>query len=333
MTNRIIIHFVDKEQGTQPVPDKSTSILDIEDNVNNLTERLNEAFKKDEKVLRTEFKEDRLAFQLSSRTYIDSLTDEEFLEFASISFDRMVDLLRGNNLATGGYFVYIDYVYRNINYLAVFIVRDAEEIIFDKPENSENFVVNTTTIINTNKLAMAVRIDMRKIREDEPRYLHFTNKQSHQSAYFIDWIEAELADKSSDDSSALIYLINNLHGEDIPINPETNEQFDSEEFRKRLYDNIHSSGRIVRLREISSTFWNNEDFLQNKIEELGLDMSNEFQAVESILKRLKKYEIISGKIKLAFSQNDIDEGRVSIGDNDNQIIIESEQLRRAFDNL
>lgn len=332
MTHKIIIHLIDKEQGTDPVLIPSANLIVVNENVNNLTERLNDSFRKDEKVLRTEFTENRLIFQNGVRNFSENNSNEIFFNFSNDSLGRMIDLMSGVNLATGGYFVYIHYVYRNTNYLGVFVVRDIEQIIFDKPENSENFTVDTTTVINTDKLAMAVRIDLDRLRNNQTRYLHFTKKQTHQSRYFIDWIEAELADKSGDDTLALIHLINNLNEDEFPINQETNQRYESEDFRRHLLNHINSSGKIVRIKELSSTYWQNEDFLIDKAEELGLDINGEFQGVDKYLKRLNAYEIKSGKVKLIFSQKDIDDGIVYKGDN-NQIIINSEELSNAFDNL
>ncbi|RZK22368.1 MAG: hypothetical protein EOO43_09705 [Flavobacterium sp.] len=332
MTNRIIIHLIDKEQGADPILIPSANLIDINDNINILTERLNDSFRKDEKVLRTEFTENRLAFQIGVRDFSENNTDQVFLNFSNNSIARMLDLLAGVNLATGGYFVYIQYVYRNTNYVGVFVVRDIEQIIFDKSEDADNFTVDTTTVINTDKLAMAVRIDIDRLNADQPRYLHFTKKQSHQSRYFIDWIEAELADKSSDDTLALIHLINSLNDDEFPINPETNARYESEDFRRHLLNHINSSGKIVRVKELSNTYWQNEDFLIDKAEELGLDINGEFQGVDKFLRRLNAYEIKSGKVKLIFSQKDIDDGIVFKGDN-NQIIINSDELSQAFDEL
>ena len=123
-----------------------------------------------------------------------------------------------------------------------------------------------------------------------------------------------------------------LNDDEFPINQETNQRYESEDFRRHLLNHINSSGKIVRIKELSNTYWQNEDFLIDKAEELGLDINGEFQGVDKILKRLNAYEIKSGKVKLIFSQKDIDDGIVFKGDN-NQIIINSEELSNAFDDL
>jgi nucleoid-associated protein len=327
---KIIIHLIDKEQGTNPRLDKSLTLLTIEANINVLAEKLNDAFKKDSRILRTEFLEEVNVFQEGVSLFSLENNDENFFNLSSNSLDRMGDLMVGNNFATGGYFVYINYVYRSTNYLGVFIVRDSEEIIFKKVEDSENFIVNTTTIVDTNKLAMAVRIDLDKLVNGEDRYLHFTHRQQHLSAYFITWIEADLAEKSIEDTTKFIDLINRLPELELPLKPESSERYNSEEFRNLIHDNINSAGNLIRIRELSSTFWDNSDYLTDKIEEYGLDINDVFQATVSILRRLKKLEIKSGKIKLSFSQSDIDRGRIRAIEGSNQIILESEELYRKL---
>ncbi|MFT5823463.1 MAG: nucleoid-associated protein [Crocinitomix sp.] len=330
---KIIIHLIDKERGTAPRQEKSEHVLTVDDGIKVLVERLNEAFKKSAKVLRTEFKTEKRVFQDGVIEFSENRSRDNFLNFASNSIDRMADLIAGINLATGGYFVFISYKDKNRKYLAVFLVRDSEEIIFKREEESNDFIVDTTTIVDTDKLAMAVRVDIDKLRNDEGRYLHFTNKQQSQSQYFIDWIEANLAEKNSEDTSALIRLIHSIPIEEMPLKAGTQERYLPEELRSKIFDSINASGRLVRIRDLSSLFWDDEDYLSNKIEELEIDMSTEFQATLNILKRLKKYVINSGKMKLEFSRNDIEHGKVKIGDRENQIIIEDEGLRSKFDDL
>ncbi|PHR48044.1 MAG: hypothetical protein COA32_05825 [Fluviicola sp.] len=328
---KAIIHLIDKEQGQGPRIDKSSSTLNIDDNTKDLVERLNEAFKKDEKVLKTEFVEEKNVFQSTVEVFSKDKSVEKFMDFAEASLIRMADLMTGNNFATGGYFVFMEYEYRNVNYLGVFMVRDSEEIIFKKSD-SNNYTVNTTTIVDTSKLAMAARVNLSLYSNNETRYLHYTKRQQHQSDYFIDWIEADLAEKSVDDTKALLRIFNSLGPNELPFKPNSEERYGSEEFRNRLYDHINSSGRLVRVKDLSRTFWDDEDFLVNRAEAEEIDINGEFQAALRILKQLKKYEIKSGKIKVSFSKADKEDARVRPG-NRNQIIIESQELRVKFDEL
>lgn len=326
-----IIHKIDKEQSQAPSLQLSLQSLTIEEQVTILGTRLNNAFRKDENVLKTEFLSNPNIFQNGARTFSRNLTQDSFLDFSRSSIHRMIDLMTGNNLATGGYFVYLYYNYRNQNFLGVFMVRDEEELIFKRKADNSTFEVNSTTVVNTNKLAMAVRVNIDNI--SDTRYLHFTKKQAHLSQYFFDWIEADLAPKNSEDAQHLIDLIHHLEPGELPINPETNERLNPDEFKTRFYDNILSTGRMVRLTDLGSTFWNDENFLINKFEEMGVEISTEFQAPAKILRKLMKYELKSGRLRLVFSQNDISSGRVALNDESTSLIITDEDLITQFNNL
>lgn len=328
---KVTIHQIIKEQGinyTELV--ESNDLLVIGENVENLIEVLNDAFKRDEKVIRSEFLEQQDRFQTSLRTFCGDSSDENFLNFSIESIRRINDLLTGANLATGGYFVYAEYEYRNRNYVSVFLVRDSEELIFDRSEDGASFVVNKTTIINTKKLAMAVRVDKDRLVANQERYVHFTFKQADISDYFITWIEVHLSDKNREDTVSLVNLLNDI--DPLPNDPDTNAVYEPEKFRNKVFDYIQSVGRVVRIPELSNSFWGDRDFLGDLIDERGIDINQEFRAITTVLGRLKKYSLSAGKIKLSFSKSDIDQGRIFRGDGQ-QLILENPVIARKFDTL
>lgn len=332
--SKVTIHQIKKEQGISYTElFESSILLDVNENVQNLIEKLNEAFAKDEKVIKSEFLEEVNVFQRTLKGYNESEDEnnnDQFLNFTRDSIGRIRDLLTGATLATGGYFVFSEYLYRTRRYVSVFLVRDSEELIFNRSAEGNYFVVDKTTIINTSKLAMAVRVDLARLTDGADRYLHFTHKQADISDYFITWIEVQISDKSREDTVALVNLINNI--DPLPIDPATNSPYEAEKFRNKIYDHIQSVGRVVKISELSNSFWGNRDFLSNHIEENDININQEFRAAPSVLTRLKKYTVNAGSIKLSFSKSDISSGRVFKGDGD-QVVIESPQFRGKFEHL
>ena len=327
---RIVIHEIQKEKGVNEANlNLSESLTDVTDNVTFLSERLSDAFKKDEKVIRTEFIEEEDVFQIAINSFLNDKNDETFYEFTELAIKDLRKRLMSSTLATGGYFVFLNYETQNTEYIGVYIVRDTEEVIFNRSVDAGIFTVNKTTVINTSKLAMACRVDLNKLVAGQKRYLHFTHRQTEISDYFVNWIEARLANKSKDDTESLIKIINNI---DRPIDPETNEEFEEDKFRTKIFDYINSIGRTVRVQDIGRNFWNDPDKIVDFAEENDYDINTEFQAVPSILKRLKKYEVKSGKIKLSFSHNDYNLGIIGVGD-DNQVVINSTEIRKQVDKL
>lgn len=328
---RITIHQIKKRQGishTELVP--SQNLITIDENVESLIEKLNDAFNKDEKVIRTEFIDEKREFQGNIRAFVSNQTDEIFFDFSTNSLGRINDLLTGANLATGGYFVYANYLYRNKHYASVFLVRDVEEIIFDRSTDGTSFIVNTTTVINTKNLAMAARVDLTKLANNDERYVHFTFKQSDVSEYFVTWIEIHLSDKSKEDAETLIKLINSVAP--YPNDPDTDEPFEREKFRNKIFDYIQASGRVVKLSDVSNTFWGSRDYLSDLAVSKGLDINQEFRAPSASLNKLRKFRLKSGKMNVSFSQSDIENGRIFAGDS-GQVILENAAIRRQFDNL
>lgn len=333
---RIIIHRIKKEQSNAPTLDLSDNLLVEYDNenVNFLLEKLNDAFKKDSKVLKTEFIESpKLLFQQRSIKYIREKSDDNFYDFSELSLYRLVDLLGRATLATGGYFVFVNYHLNAQEYLGVYMVRDHKEVIFSKDETSNSFLVDTTKTINTDKLAMAARINIGKYNLEEKRYLEITNRQAHQSAYFVDWVEAVLAERSAENTENLVKLLNKLTDEEMPFKPDSEEKYSRDELKSNIHDNINSTGRMVRINDISEAYWGEDDYLVNKMEKYNLDIDHEFVATPNKLKQLKRYEIKSGKMKLTFTQKDIDQKNISAGEEQAQLIIESEELRTEFDRI
>lgn len=329
--HRIVIHQIEKEQGVQEAHlKKSEELIDVDDNVEFLCDRLNDAFKKDEKVIKTEFIDTQeKVFQHQIKDYSSNPNNTKFYDLSIEAIDELRASLQGNPLAKGGYFVFAHFTYRNTELVAVFLVRDSEEVMFDRDPSISSFIVNKTTVIDTSKLAMACRIDLGKLGDNDFRYLHFTHRQTEISEYFINWIEASLADKSKEDSRNFLKLIDFV---DLPLDQETNEVYDGDKLRANIFEYVKTAGKVVRVRDISKQFWDDSDYLSSLAEEKEITINQEFQAVNSIFQQLKKYELKSGRIKLSFAKGDYEQGTVRLGD-ENQIVIESQELRDKLEGL
>jgi len=325
---KITIHQIIKRQGIRHADlQLSNLLISIDENVENLVTKLNTSFGKEERVIRTEFIEDRVQdFQRTVKGFNDLKNDHNFLEFSTQSIGRMRDLISGVNLATGGYFVFTEYKSQGRHYAAVFLVRETDEIIFNRNESGDAFIIDKTTVINTSNLAMAVRVDLEKLQNNSERYVHFTYKQADISEYFVDWIEVRLSNKSEADTKTLINLINNV---ELPTDPDTDNPYEAEKFRGKVFDYIQSVGRVVKLSDLSRSFWGDSEFLSDQASVLGYDIDGEFRATPNILSRLKKYRITAGKISLSFSQSDIDTGKIYLGDDD-LLVIDDAVLKRKF---
>lgn len=335
---KTIIHQIEKKKLELNSKLKlSDQLLTMNSEVEKLTENLNSAFSKESKIIRTEFQEqEHHEFKNDFKTALitdqtdSKFTDLTFEKFATKTIKNLNTRIEGLPFALGGYYVYSYYEYMGRNYLGIFIVRDTEKVIFRRDTKLNVFTVNTTTIIDTDKLSMACRIDIDRYLNNQQRYLHFTNyKQIEISEYFTKWIEASQVNKDVNDTKTFIKIIDNI---DLPIDPETNAIYEEDKFRSNLHRMVTAAGGILRIKEISSQFWDDENYLFKYIEKNGLDINGEFRVVRSVFNRLNKYEVATGKIKLSFSKGDWNKGTIRKGEN-GQIIIESQKLREKLDRI
>jgi nucleoid-associated protein len=330
---KLVIHEIEKRQGIQEAHLTLSKKLIVNNNRTlKLVEQLNKSFTIESKVVRTEFEEkERHKFKRDLDVFLENYGESDFLEFSASTIDELASLMRISPFAVGGYYVYANYTNLGREYFAVFIIRDAERLLFRRNQDDTGFVIDETKIVDTNKLAMACRIDLEKYSNDDIRYLHFTNyNQRDISEYFIQWIEASLVDKSKEDTVELLSILKNV---DLPVDPETEEEYEEDKFRTKIFDHVNSTGKVVRLRELGANFWDDENFLLNYVEEHDIEINNEFRAIGSVLNRLKKYEIASGNLKVSFKQSDLNERNLRPGDGVNTIIIESAALRNKLDDL
>jgi len=335
---KTIIHQIKKEQGVLEAHlNPSDDLLQIDNNVEDLVENLNNSFKKESRIMRTEFLESNneyfqsdLKISMNGSTGINTFTDDSFKKLSDDTIKTLQLLIMNHPFVSGGYYVYSHYSKFGRNYLGIFLVRDAKKVNFTRDTKKNVFVVNTTTIIDTDKLAMACRIDIEKYRNNEDRFLHFTNyKQSEISEYFIKWLEANLASKSDDDTTKFLSIIDNI---DLPIDPETNKTYQEDKFRNMIHASVTSTGGILRLKELGSLFWNNENFILDYIEENDIDINNEFRVKKATFNYLNKFSFSYKKLNIGFTKGDWNICKVRTAGTD-QIIIESKELKDKIETI
>ena len=188
-------------------------------------------------------------------------------------------------------------------------------------EDTHEFVVQLTKIVNTNKLAMACRINVNRLVNGQDRYLNLTHKQGSESEYFIEWVEAELAEKNKEDTNTLLRIIADI---DRPIDPDTGEEYEENKFRKQVHDYISGNGQLINIFDLGERFWDNSQKVSDFAEGLDLIINTEFRSSGAI-KKLDRYSYTSGKIKLDFSHKDYRNGTVRVL-SDNTVLINSEEL-------
>lgn len=230
-------------------------------------------------------------------------------------------------MAKGGYLIYSDYEDKEVSFTAIFLVRDAEGVIFRQDEDG-GFSINNIKYINTEKLAMACRINHKFYSNGNGRYLSLTRRSQQReiSDYFTDWVGTANSESSQEFTQSLYDILNKIAP---PINPETRNEYTIDEFRKSVYDYIKNQpGKVVNLQDMSMYFYQDRNVLPAFAEENGINVNTEFKAHVRTLNKFVSVRVRRDGIELKFSRNDFGEGKkVWISaDSSNVVMVESKEF-------
>ena len=226
------------------------------------------------------------------------LLDEsiDFIKFTKNTLPDLKTRMDSIPQSKGGYVIFAEISNQSENFFVVFVVRDKTGKQFSYKDKTMQ--INEVIHIDTNKLAMACRINIRSYQENKDRYLSFlSTTQDETSKYFQNWIGANAQSKSQEDTKALRTIINNI---EIPVD-ENGVVVSREKFRERIYELCSKKhSKNINLRAISEEVWKEPDYISNYASQKGIIINDEFTADDAELKKLHKFSIISDNIKLDF---------------------------------
>lgn len=290
-----IIHNVKKELNGDATIEYSKQKLNLKDEkCQSLFKELYTFFSKSVKYGIFSSKEDAVF-----RQKFDAFLNSQKRDFITFSKDVLPDLktrMDSIRQSKGGYIIFAEIKNQNENFFVVFVVRDKTGKQFSYKDNTMQ--INEVVHIDTNKLAMACRINIGSYKDGKDRYLSFlSTTQDEASKYFQKWIGAEAQSKSFEDTRALRKVINNI---DIPADKDGNV-ISREQFREQIFDLCSRTySKDINLRVVSEAVWRDPDYISNYAANNGIVINDEFTVDEAELKKLKKYSIMSDKIKLDF---------------------------------
>ncbi len=324
---KVIIHELIKEQGKKEAHDfLSSSVLQINVETIDLVEKLDRSFKKDYITYALFKEEEGNNFPNLFQTYNQSLkTDDLFISFTRLSLLRLKDLIQGVIFAKGGYLVFTEYEISNTTYIGVYLIRDEKGILFNKDTANGSFTINHVKYLNTNKLAMGCRINVNRFVANEGKYIAMIkNNLADFSDYFNYWISIFQPESSTEYTDALYQIISNINA---PINPDTEEQYTVDEYRKKVHDYIKTRpNKIVNIPELSSYFYQDDTYISNYADDNNILIDSEFKVDGRSLKKFWRLDINADGIQLKFSKGDF-RTKVKISEeNPNLIFIESSRF-------
>ena len=104
-------------------------------------------------------------------------------------------------------------------------------------------MINQVRYLDTNKLAMGARINLEKLTNGDNNHITLTKSGlADISEYFIDWVGLTRPESNADFTNKLFQIISSINR---PLNPDTGQQYDLNEFREVAYNLIKASPNRV----------------------------------------------------------------------------------------
>ncbi len=253
--------------------------------------------------------------------------DNHFISFTKSVMANLEQLIKSKTMATGGYFIFAEYTFNNTDFIGVFLIRDVEGEILKRTKKS--FSIEPVEYVDTRNLAMACRINEKRLKSKDKNYLSFTRlKQQTVSDYFKDWISIKQLESSSEYTETLYQIISQL---ERPIDENTGKEYDLQTFRNKVYDSVKASpNKKVNIRDLSNQFYGNPDTIGDYASKNELVLDAEFRYNDRKLKKFIKLEINKDGINLKFSRGAFKDKIRIDKKNKNLVIIDSEKFADAL---
>jgi nucleoid-associated protein len=256
--------------------------------------------------------------------FLNDQKNYPFQEFSIEASKKLKEIVDSIAPAKGGYVVFAEY-YNHNNFLSVFLIRDTKSSVLKKNTSERVYEINDTIHVDTDRLAMACRINIDNYFKDKETYLTFINKRSEDAKFFLKWMSANDTSDSKKDTNTLHAILRRM---DIP-NDEDNAPQTQADFFSKLHQFIvqkKKTDSYININELSKVFFGDENKIKNFAKELNVPLNEEFRPDATELKRFISIKAKADKITLEFPQEYILDKKVRILESQGQVIIDSIEL-------
>ena len=333
--HQLIIHEIEKDAGSAEVKlYLSEEQTPVDGKAEQLIRQLNDTFIQKEAILNGYFSEsENLSFPAFYRKLAGNrFAGESFIRFSRETMELLRIGIKGVLAAKGGYMVYADYDYLGDRFTGVFLVRDADGLIFRKDSAHHSFQLDTVTYLNTERLAMACLVDLKRFGNDAGRYLQIIKHAKTQreiSEYFLTWLGIERPESSREFTQSFLQLVNDLP---LPMDPENGRPLEDSTFRREVVAFAMSNPhKTIDIREFDRHFYGEETVTQDFIQKKDITLDTEFRFDPGLLRQLYKYRVSAEGITLGFSRSDFTSKKITV--QGNMVLIESQALADRINEL
>jgi len=326
--HQVIVHELIKEpEASEAQLFLSKTPLPIEERTDLLVEQLNLTFEQKSDTLQGFFSSPEDALFPG---YFQEWSNQNYEKAAMMDFSRetMQALqlsLQGITGAKGGYLVYAHYHFFEQDYLGIFLIRDTEGLVFAKQAETGTFDIESTTYLNTDRLAMAGRINISRFQSGNQRCLElikYAKSQKTISEYFQNWIGLDRPESSKTLTQTFLEVVNELP---LPLKEDSNEKMEEEEFRAEVLNfAMRNPQKTIDVAQFEQNFYGEQPAVQKLIEDQDIELDDSFRFDQRAMKNYYHYKASADGLSLSFNHSHYRQQAVEI-DGDT-IIIKSEAL-------
>lgn len=326
--HRLIVHELEKDaEASESQLFLAEEVQPLEERALQLIDRLNGAFMGKLEILQGYLSspEDAL-FPAHFQDLLDNgLSESAFVTFSHETMRALQVALQGVIGAKGGYLAYADYSYFDHRYIGIFLVRNAEGIVFQKAEAATRFLLEAITYLNIDKLAMACRIQIDSYQQGGSRCVEMIKHAKSQksiSDYFVNWIGLDQVESSKQLTSTFLDVVNHLP---LPMDEESGQPISEGEFREKVMNfALESPRQMIQVEQFDKTFYGSQQPTKSYLEENEINLEDSFRFDENTLRKFYNGRVFADGIALTFNRTHIQQRQIEIeGDS---VVIRSEAL-------
>ncbi len=334
--NQLIIHeLIKSPEDTEAEVFLTENCQPISEQAEDLVTRLNATFEQKEDVLHGYLSppEDALFPGFFQNWLEGAQMEADFVEFSKNTMNALQLAIQDVIGAKGGYLVYADYYHFESRILGLFLVRDTDGIVFKKREEQQAFDLETTTFLNTDKLAMACRIHIDRSKSGQGRFVELikhAKSQKEISEYFLNWVGLEQPESSKELTHTFLEVVSQLP---LPKDEESGEVVQEGEFREQVLNfAMRNPQKTISIAAFDEEFYGEEKTTQQFLENNEIPLDQEFRFDRSTMKKFFNFRLSAEGISLTFNRNDYLGNKVII-DGDNIVINSSEMVEKLREML
>ncbi|MCB9080239.1 MAG: nucleoid-associated protein [Lewinellaceae bacterium] len=329
---QLIIHELEKNPDTGEVSVFLTDEpLPADDQAIALVQKLNRAFEFNTEMLQGDLcPPDEALFPGYFQVLVDNaLTTPAFLDFSRETMQALQLSLQGVVGAKGAYVVYANYTLGEQHYLGIFLVRDTHGVIFQRAGSRAAFSLQSTTYLNTDRLALACRIRVDRFRQGGNRcveLIKYARSQKEISQYFIHWIGLHQPVSSRELTDSFLELLEELP---LPVDAETGVPLEAGQFEEQVLQFAKSSpDKAINLRAFDQAFYGESNTLEPFLQDKNFQLDDEFRYDQGTLQRHFNFRVQGDGLTLHFTRTQLSLGLVRIeGD---QVILHAPELAQEI---